>query len=211
MPGHVEWKYYSHDGPSCASGCSRRDWSRRTRRRWSSPRPLRSRLLRRTSSSASPRTSSSSSRSACSVAARYAPPGEVSVAVVAMVDGTAGLGRAGRLRGRRRVRRPVRRHHAARVPRARALSRDRREARRARARARLPLALLRRAADEPPDPRAARLRSAHDDDAVRHSCRSSLSFSQRGSRRSSTCSCGSALRSLPQTGQRPAQSGRQRI
>ena len=51
----------------------------------------------------------------------------------------------------------------------------------------------------------------HDDDAVRHSCRSWLSFSQRGSRRSSTCSCGSALRSLPQTGQSPAQSGRQRI
>ena len=50
-----------------------------------------------------------------------------------------------------------------------------------------------------------------DKDADVTDSRSASSAAQRGSARSSTCSCGSALRSLPQTGQRPAQSSRQRI
>ena len=41
--------------------------------------------------------------------------------------------------------------------------------------------------------------------------RSCSSAAQRGSERSSSCSCGSSFRSLPQVGQRPAQSGSWRI
>ncbi len=41
--------------------------------------------------------------------------------------------------------------------------------------------------------------------------RNASSAAQRGSTAASACSCGSTLRSFPQTGQRPAQSGRQRI
>ena len=114
--------------------------------------------------SESPPTSSTSSRRGSS--ARVTTP-ENAVAVVAVRRRAAGLGRPRRPRGRRRVRGPLRRRHAARVPRARAVPRNGREAGRAGARARLPLALLRRAADEPADPRAPRLRPDHDDDAVR--------------------------------------------
>ena len=112
----------------------------------------------------------------------------------------------------RRIRRAVRRRDAARVPRPRPVPRDGRAPRRARARGRLPATSTSTRCR-----RAGRSSSAlgfvatHDDDAVRHSSRSSLSAAQRGSTVSSTCSCGSTLRSLPQTGQSPAQSGSWRI
>ena len=210
IPGHVEWKYYSHDGPE-----------------------LRERLL------AAGLEPEDEETVVVAEAASIAPPPadvELRVATDEFVElaervfgrshgsglpeapspwspwSTGSRSRAGGSTSRTASSSPAcSAASRSRVPPARALSRDRREARRAGARARLPLALLRRAADEPPDSRAARLRRPDDDHAVRHSCRSWLSFSQRGSRRSSTCSCGSALRSLPQTGQSPAQSGRQRI
>ena len=169
IPGHVEWKYYSHDGPELrerllAAGLEPEDEETVVVAEAASIAPPPADVELRVATDAFVELAER-------VFGRSHGSGlpEVSVAVVACRRRAAGLGRAGRLRARRRVRRPVRRRHAARVPRARALSRDGREARGARARARLPLALRRRAADEPADPRAARLRRAHDDDAVRHS------------------------------------------
>jgi hypothetical protein len=82
----------------------------------------------------------------------------------------------------------------------------------ARAGARVPLALRRRAADGAGlILERLRLRQAHDDHTVRHSCCcSSLSFSQRGSILLHVL-VRLDIEVLPQTGQRPAQSSRQRI
>ena len=124
IPGHVEWKYYSHDGPELrerllAAGLEPEDEETvvvaearldpaSTRGRRASPRDGRVRRARGARLRPQP---------------RLGPPGSVRRRG-RLRRRAAGLGRAGRLRGRRRVRGPVRRHHAARVPRARALSRD---------------------------------------------------------------------------------------
>ena len=106
--------------------------------RASSPRPPRSRRRPRTSSCA--RTPEAFEELAERVFGRSHGGGlpEHAVAVVAVRRRQPGLGRTRRSRAGRRLRRDVRRRDAARVPRPRALSRDRRAARRARARGRLP-------------------------------------------------------------------------
>ena len=186
--------------PSCGSGCSRRGSSRRTRRRSSSPRQPRSRLRRPTSSFGRTSRRSSSSRSASSAAATapvsrrrpspWSPASTGSRSRAGASTSMPGVEFAGLFGGVTLPEFRGRGLYRATVARRAELARER--------------GYRWLYVDALPTSRPILERlgfvATHDDDAVRHSSRSSLRAAQRGSIVSSTCSCGSALRSLPQTG-----------